>query len=245
MYVRDLVRSMIKRWYLVLIGLLLTAGLGWGILRIVPVSYVSEASMVLLPPKVSTEPNGNPYLYLGGLGQALDVLTRALDADAAREPLEDAHPHATFEIAADTSTSGPILLVTSTATTARGAQDMTAAVLSAVPAALTKLQTDLSVPAKSRIEVMTLAVDQSAKQDAKLRTQALLGGIAAGVTLTILLTGFIDGLLRARKARRKAHRKAQVALAERDPLEGSAATSGGAGQSSESGAPTEPHSSRT
>jgi hypothetical protein len=201
MYLHDLIRSLLRRWYLVLFGLLLTAGLAWAAFQTIPVTYESRASMVLLPPKISTEPDGNPYLYLGGLGQALDVLTRSLDADAERERLEDAHPEATYEAIADTTTSGPIMLITSTASTPAGARNLTAAVLEAVPTVLSDLQTDLGVPVDSRITVMTLSVDTAATVDAKLRTQALGALIAAGVTLTILLTGLLDGLLRSRRSR--------------------------------------------
>lgn len=238
MYLRDLVRSLFSRWYLLLIGLLVTAGLGWGAFQVIPVSYKSQASMVLLPPKVSTEPNGNPYLYLGGLGQALDVLTRALDADAERAPLEDAHPNAIYEVTPDTSTSGPILLITSTAPTANGARAMTAAVLEAVPTTLTNLQTGLVVPADSRITVMTIAVDQAATLDAKIKTQTLVVVAAGGIALTILLTGFIDGLLRSRSARLRAAAGETAAgeTAQNQATEGNAddaPESGTAAQSSE------------
>jgi uncharacterized protein involved in exopolysaccharide biosynthesis len=201
MYLRDLLRSLGRRWYFVLVGLAVTAGLCVAAFRVIPVSYNSEASVVLLPPKTSTEPNGNPFLYLGGLSQAVDVLTRTINSDATAKPLLKANPGAEFTIAADATTTGPIILITSTAPTSARAQAMTSAVLTAVPIALDGIQSELSVKPQSQISVMTIAVDEKGKLDAKVRTQAVIGIGAVGAVLTILLTGLIDGLLRSRRRR--------------------------------------------
>ncbi|WP_394768412.1 hypothetical protein [Lacisediminihabitans sp.] len=201
MYLRDLVRSLGRRWYFVLLGLALTAGLCVAALRVVPVSYNSEASIVLLPPKTSTEPNGNPFLYLGGLSQAVDVLTRTISSDETAKPLLKANPGAKFTIAADVTTTGPIILITSNAPTAAGAQAMTSSVLEAVPTALDSIQSELAVKPQSKISVMTIAVDAKGKLDAKTRTQAVIGIGAVGIVLTILLTGLVDGLMRSRRRR--------------------------------------------
>jgi uncharacterized protein involved in exopolysaccharide biosynthesis len=201
MYLRDLLRSLGRRWYFVLVGLAVTAGLCVAAFRVIPVSYNSEASVVLLPPKTSTEPNGNPFLYLGGLSQAVDVLTRTINSDATAKPLLKANPGSKFTIAADATTTGPIILITSTAPTAARAQAMTASVLTAVPLALDSIQSELSVKPQSQISVMTIAVDEKGKLDAKVRTQSLIGIGAVGAMLTILLTGLIDGLLRSRRRR--------------------------------------------
>jgi hypothetical protein len=57
------------------------------------------------------------------------------------------------------------------------------------------------VKPQSQISVMTIAVDEKGKLDAKVRTQSLIGIGAVGAMLTILLTGLIDGLLRSRRRR--------------------------------------------
>jgi hypothetical protein len=201
MTLRDLIASLARRWYFIIIGLAITAGLCLVIVRVVPVSYDSQASMVLLPPKSSTGKNGNPFLLLGGLSQAVDILTRTMTSDADSAPLLNAHHGATFIIAADTTTTGPIVLITSTAPTAARAKVMTAAVVREVPVALRAIQARLSVESASQIRVVTVAVDQSGTLNDKSRIQALVGVGAAGVILTVLLTGLIDGILRARKRR--------------------------------------------
>lgn len=201
MYLRDLLRSLGRRWYFVLVGLAVTAGLCVAVFQVVPVSYNSQASVVLLPPKTSTGADGNPFLYLGGLSQAVDVLTRTINSDATAKPLLKANPGAKFTIAADATTTGPIILITSTAPTSDRAQAMTSSVLAATTTALDSVQSQLSVKSQSLISVMTIAVDTKGKLDEKTRAQALIGAGAAGTVLTIILTGLVDGLLRSRRRR--------------------------------------------
>ncbi|WP_213816487.1 hypothetical protein [Glaciihabitans sp. dw_435] len=201
MYLRDLMRSLARRWYFLIVGLVVTAGLAIAAFRVIPVSYDSQASLVLLPPKTSTQTVGNPFLLLGGLSQAVDILTRTVQSDEVSAALLDANPGAKFTIDADRSTTGPIILITSTAPTAAESLAMTADVAAAVPTSLTELQSSLSVPNNSRIGVMTLTVDEKGTLDAKTRTEAVLGITAVGIVLSVFLIGLIDGLLRSRRRR--------------------------------------------
>lgn len=202
MYLRDLARSLARRWYFVLAGLIVTGLLCVTAYRVIPVTYDSQASMVLLPPETSTKLEGNPFLLLGGLSGAVDILTRTINSDADAKPLLKAHPGAKFEVVADTSTSGPIILITSTAPTAQRAKAMTRSVIAAVPVALEQIQSGLTVAADAQIRVIPVAVDSGGTLNAKTRTQAVLAVGAVGAVITVLLTGFIDGLVRGRKRRR-------------------------------------------
>jgi hypothetical protein len=198
---RDLLNSLARRWYVVLAGLLLTGGIAAGLYSVVPVSYISQASVVLLPPKSASDPQANPFLRLGGLSQAVDILTRTINSDAYSEPLVAENRGAIFTTAADTSTSGPIILIESRAPTPARATAMTEAVLAAVPDVLDQIQAKLSVSADFKIDVTTIAVDQKPKLDAKTRLQVVVGVAALGVVLSVLLTGLIDGLALSRRRR--------------------------------------------
>ena len=200
MYLRDLKASLLRRWYLVLGGLLLTAGICTAAYQLVPATYQAQASVVMLPPNSSVSKGGNPYLYLGGLGQALDVLTRALQADSAQRPITDAHPDSTYTALPDTTTTGPILLVTVDGPTPGETLATLHAVLASVPPALVSLQDGLGVAANSRITSMNLAADEQPTKIQKDQTRALLAAAAVGLVATVLLTGVIDGLLTSRKA---------------------------------------------
>jgi len=210
---RDLLNSLARQWYVVLAGVLLTSGIGVVLYGVIPVSYTSQASVVLLPPKSATDPDANPFLRLGGLSQAVDILTRSINSDAYSVPLIKQNPGAKFTTAADTTTSGPIILIESRAPTSARASEMTQAVLAALPMVLNQIQAKLSVKIDSQIAATTIAVDQKPKLDAKTRLQLVLGVAALGVVLSVLMTGLIDGLALSRRRRR-----AEAISARRDTV---------------------------
>lgn len=202
MYIRDLVASMVRRWYFLAAGLVLTAALCFLAFRLAPVTYESTGSVLLLPPKSSVGSRGNPFLYLGGLGQAAEVLTARLNAAEVRVPLETAHPDATFEIGPDPTTTGPILTVTVESTSREDSLATTTAALAAVPSTLTTLQTELAIPQGSQITVMALTVIDEPEMVVKTRNRAVIAVAGLGIAGTVLLTGFLDGLVGARRQRR-------------------------------------------
>lgn len=66
MYLRDLVASMIRRWYFIVTGVLLTGVLGFLAFSFVPVTYQASGSVLLLPPKSSVGARGNPSCTSAG-----------------------------------------------------------------------------------------------------------------------------------------------------------------------------------
>ncbi|MFC5931581.1 hypothetical protein D6T64_06425 [Cryobacterium melibiosiphilum] len=198
MNLRDLTHIVFRRWLLVLLGVLVTGGVCYGLFTTVPVSYVARTSLVMLPPATVVQ-GGNPFLYLGGLGQALDVLTRKINADEVAKPIEASYPDAAFTAMADSATSGPILLVEGTAPTAADALAVTEAAVNAAPGALSSLQTGLSVPAPARITLEPLSVDEKPTVNFRNRVQAIGAAAAAGLIATLLLAAYRDGRVRARR----------------------------------------------
>lgn len=204
MYLRDLVRSVVTRWYFVLAGLLATAGLSAAAYFAVPVSYDTQASMLLLPPKSSVGARGNPYLYLGGLGQAVEVLSARMNADRVAKPLVDDHPSVDFTMGPDITTTGPILLIKVTAPSEAEAMAVMSALVDLVPPTLEEMQDGLSIPTRSRIDVMTLVTSSGATPDTQTRDRAVIVVGAVGTAGTLLLTGLADSLLKSRRPRRQA-----------------------------------------
>ncbi|TFD52133.1 hypothetical protein E3T55_07040 [Cryobacterium frigoriphilum] len=200
MNLRDLTHILLRRWLLVLLGLLVTGGACYGLFLTVPVTYVARTSLVMLPPATVVQ-GGNPFLYLGGLGQALDVLTRKINADEVVKPIEDAFPESEFIAMADSSTSGPILLVEGTGPTAADALAVTEAAVSAAPGALSSLQTSLSVPDPARITLAPLSIDEKPTVNFRSRVQAIGATAAVGLIATLLLAAYRDGRVRVRRIR--------------------------------------------
>jgi uncharacterized protein involved in exopolysaccharide biosynthesis len=227
MYMRDLISSLARRWYLVVAGLVATVGCSLLTLALVPVSYEASSSLVLLPPKSSVGARGNPYLYLGGLSQALEVLSVRLGSEPVRRNIEAGRPRSTYVAKPDDTTSGPILVVTGTGPTSGSATTIVAAVVKDVPKSLETLQDELSVPNPSRISTMILSVDSTATLDDKNRSRLTLLVAAAGVVGTCLLTGLLDGLLLSRRTgelkRRRAHQGLTTARGEEGPTPQTAA----------------------
>lgn len=199
MYLRDLAVSLRRMWLLVLIGLLATSGVCVGLWSVVPASWVARTSLVMLPPPSVVGEGGNPYLYLGGLGQAVDILTRRLNADAISNPVKREYPNTTFTVASDASTSGPIIVVEAIAGSRTVARAVMNTVVDSAEPALDSLQSNLSVPTKSRITVSAFAVDQDPRPDLKARIQAVGAAGALGIMLTLLLAVFVDGRRAAKR----------------------------------------------
>ena len=110
-----------QRWYFTLIGLLITLTLCGLAALAVPVKYQAKAQILVLPPHTSVGTGGNPYLALGGLQAASDVLARAMSDGKTFQLLRSEGITGTYTVARDLTTSGPILLVAADDSTPEGA----------------------------------------------------------------------------------------------------------------------------
>ncbi len=207
MNLKKLMASLWRRWYLVLGGLLVTVGLCAGAFVTTSPVYERNASELLVPGSVSIPVGGNPYLYLGGLGQASDVLVRALNAEDVVGPIVKENPGTTISIARDTSTSGPMITITVSGNTDAKVATAFTAILSEVPSTLDRLQNAASVASDARITTLPLTVDATSTliQKGRIETVGFVG--IAGLALTVLLVGLIDGLVLSRASRKKAKQK--------------------------------------
>ena len=185
-----------------LLACLLIAGTAaYAAYQTVPVTYSAKGSLVLMPPRATVGADGNPYLFLGGMGQALDVLTSKLSAENTQEPILNSHPGVTYTAEPDRTSSGSVVLVTVRGKDDAQVMEALADVVGAVPETLRTMQESQAVPEDSRISLMTLVVDRAPTSDPKTRTIAVLATAGGGAALGILVTGFVDGRLLARAGR--------------------------------------------
>ncbi|WP_104174572.1 hypothetical protein [Arthrobacter sp. Y81] len=204
MFLRDLYASAKRRWYFVLAGLLVTAAMSFWVFRVAPVTYEATANVALIPPPTAVISGDNPFLYMGGLDQAMGVLTVKLNSDSVRSAIEDEFPGAEYATERDATTSGPIVRVKvagdSTATTL----EVLNRVLDVMPATLSSLQDELSLPQASRISLLTLGIDKETTLVSEARTRALLVVASLGMAGTLLLTGLADKRLIRRRGKKHA-----------------------------------------
>ncbi len=204
MYLRDLLAGLRRHWLLAVAGLLVTGAGAWFAFVSIPPSYTSSASVMLMPPEASTAVGDNPFLNLSGMGAARDVLTRRVDADVVRLPIERDFPDAEYVVYADNSTSGPMIVAEVTESTSAKTLVVLKRVVSELHDSLDVMQADLAVVPSSRMTLTEVAVDRRPERDSSLRNQLTVAIAGAGVVATVLLTGFVDGLVLARRARRSA-----------------------------------------
>jgi hypothetical protein len=206
-----------RRWYLVLIGMLVTLPLSYLAAQHVAPSYTMKASVVLLAPEKTVGAGGNPYLAMGGLDAAVDVVAAGLSSDAVQERL--ALTGATSGIVErDGATSAPILLVTVEGPTKEAAQAGVASLVAEVPDTLSSIQRAAGVDATQQIHSEVIASSKKAVVSYKPQLRAALMVLIAGTAATFLLTAVTDSLLRRRRRRRYAEARAE-ARGERPQLQ--------------------------
>lgn len=216
MNLKELGGALTRRWYLTLTGALLAAALCALAYVLVPPTYESGGDVVLLPPQTTVGEGGNPYLFLGDLDQAVDILTRSLMSGETVADVEDEVPGAEFVVAPDWTTSGPILVITGRASTPLDAEAARDAVLDRLPGTLLALQDTLEVPSDAQIESMVLTQDLEPEVVATARMRAVTAAGALGLVGAALAIGLLDASLLAR-ARRAARRQARSQTATASP----------------------------
>ena len=203
MTLKNFLRGLGRRWYVLLVGLLITGVACAFVASEVQPTYQRSATLLLLPAASSVPEGGNAYLYLGGLGQASEVLVNTMAAQTVRASLLDGHPAADVTVERNVTSSGPLLSVTATGGSDSEVAEVLDRALAAVQSNLTALQRRADVPSDARISSMSLTTDTASTLLQRNRLESVAGTAIAGVALTLLLTGFVDGLLLSSARRRR------------------------------------------
>src|SRR3954469_22555225 len=125
MFMGDIVGALRRRWILgVICFILVAAAVVLNLQRSLP-SYSYSSTSLLLPPKVSrvidpSSPDfthGNPLFFLSSLDQTRDILIGSMNSKDTREQFAKKFPGASYTVTPDVLGSGPVLVVTTKATT--------------------------------------------------------------------------------------------------------------------------------
>ena len=199
----DVVRALGRRWYVVLVGLLLTAGMVYGAYKASPPEYNARALVLLLPSEAEVGRRGNPFLLLSGLEQPAGILAAYLSSASARAEVEELSPNAEYEVGLDDSTRGPVIVVDVTDETAMDTLKTLDHLLRRIPEELARMQQDVDVRESAVIGSMQLTVDRQPKADIRGTVRLMIAALVVGVVVTGVSAFAIDGLAQRRKPSRR------------------------------------------
>ena len=202
-YLSDLLAGLRRRWYAVLIGLAITGALLFGALKVTPVEYVAQSSILLIPPTKVEVTGGNPYLSLGGIQGAADVLARAMSGEEVSEEVAPSTGTATYTFQPDATTNAPMLVIEARDVSPEGAVATLGSLLIKAPQVLQELQVQVDAPATFQIQISVVTEDESATPDRKSLIRSAIVAVVAGIAITLFGTNLLDGYLLRRRARRE------------------------------------------
>jgi hypothetical protein len=197
----DTLLGLLRRWYIVVPGLIITAAITLGAWFVIPPGYYRSATQLLIPGASSIPEGSNPYLFLGGLAPAADVLVRALGSENVMNEMAEDHPGVEIKISRDTTTAGPIILIAVTARSDADAKDVLELLVDRTATVLEEFQRIESIPLDDRMTVIPVTIDEQSILQQRSRFLGVAGAAVGGIVLTLFIAGLVDGLSQQRKRR--------------------------------------------
>jgi hypothetical protein len=179
---------------------MLTLAASVGLVATSAPSYEARASVLLLPGQASFPQGANVFLFMGGLGQARDVLVQTMNADTTREQIAAAGQD--YSASPEFVASAPIIVITATGDNPSASLEMRARATTALAAQLTALQDSAGTPVQARITSVVLSEDVQPRANTKARTRALIAVGLLGSVLTMIVAAMLDHVLLARDRRK-------------------------------------------
>lgn len=229
MGVREVFAGLGRRWYVLIIGLALTAGGGWYVYQHTPSDYTARSLVLLLPP-VNTVDNtsSNPFLQLGGLELTARVLVATYSGTAFQDEIAARAPDAEVLVSLDESTQGGVIAVDVKDRGAQQTMDLLDDVTDTVSQRLKGLQSEVGVETKDVVESMLLATDTEAKPDYQSLIRILVIVVGGGLVVTGALALVLDVLLRRRRSGHSAPRSPRRRRTHAQPASETSTASDGA-----------------
>ncbi|QCV94900.1 hypothetical protein [Acidipropionibacterium acidipropionici] len=212
-------RGLLRHWVILLVGLLVAAAAAAGAWRAVPPTYTRSSTQILLPGSGMIPSGSNPYMFVGGLAPAADIVVRGLSSKNVVDQVVEGRPSTTVEVTRDPTTSGPVILITVESRSDRDAAAALAALDQRTASLLDTLQAEENIPERQRISVVTVSVDRhgTAGQRERMMVTAAVG--VAIIGLTVLVAGVVEGIgLRPRRGRRTVGTDSQSEEPPDDPV---------------------------
>lgn len=200
MALSDILDPIRRRWYVLLLGLMLAGGLVWATWALAPAQYAARGLVMLLPSQETTGPKGNPLLNLGGLELPARVLVAYYASEPAQTDLARLAPKAEVQVSIEESTRGPIIAVDVTDVTPEGALFMLRHVADSIPENLARIQSEVGAAKASTVRSMPLVLDDEAIRDLNSTLRLMVAAGVAMLAITVFVAVSLDGILLRRAA---------------------------------------------
>jgi hypothetical protein len=199
--VLEVLRALGRRWYVVVVGLLVTGALSYVALRTSPPEFHARGLVLLLPSDAAVGKGGNPFLQLSGLEQPAGILVASFSSASARAEVEERSPSADYTIGIDDSTRGPVIAVDVTASSEAETMDTLNHLVARIPEELARLQAQVEAPADTAIGSMPLTVDKEADISRAGTVRMVIAALVVGLVGTGAAGYAVDALVQRRRLR--------------------------------------------
>ncbi|MDQ7992683.1 MAG: hypothetical protein AAGC63_05755 [Propionicimonas sp.] len=191
-----------RRWYIVLLGVLMSLGLAVAALAVTPPLYEARGTLLLMPSKDQLSTGGrNPFLHLDALDGPAGIVMARLNGDETRLAIEAVAPKAEYVVESDPAMRGPTIQVTVTDSTPAGALAILDRMLTMASDILQQVQAEREVPDAASVGSMRLVVDTKAERVTSATVRMVMAALGAGLLATAVLAFSLDGLLLRRRRR--------------------------------------------
>ncbi|POX51684.1 chain length determinant protein [Streptomyces sp. Ru71] len=202
----EIFRVMRRRWYVLLPGLLLTAALTVAVALLVPVTYQSQSTVVLLnSQKATVAYDGNPFLSTQtSLTGMADSLARNLNSDGSLRELKSRGASGTFEAKLADNAQGPLMWLTVTGTDKAGVLASDRILTAYAEERLEQFQKQQSVTPKAMIRMTTVVPPQNPVAQTKTRLEYMVMAGGLGLVLSLVGVFWVEARRRSRTPAREA-----------------------------------------
>lgn len=201
MNIADTLRGLLRRWYIIVPGIILAIAGAVGAYAVIAPGYERTATQLLLPGEGTVPPGvTNPYLYLGGLTQASDIVVRVMQGEDVAGKVLAEYPGAEVLIQRDPTVSGPVIQIVVTAGTDAAAGGALNALVAESAVVLNDLQEEQNVSADDKMSISTLTQDTTSTLQQKTRL-VMSAAVAVGIVIfSLVIASLVDGLARRPRA---------------------------------------------
>ncbi|GII53533.1 hypothetical protein Pth03_19220 [Planotetraspora thailandica] len=197
----DSLRALLRRWPVTLTMFIVTVAATVGGLFAIPWQYESNATVVFLSSRKSSEPvGGNPWLaFDSSLTITAEVISRGMSDERTTEMLKQEGNTADYTVGLAQDSQGPLLQITSTAPNPKIAQSTMDRLASLSQSRLTDMQRKSAIvpDATIRAELVTSTDMAELTPEKKIRMLVII--FAGGMLLTLGVPLFLESLAQKRR----------------------------------------------